>query len=198
MKILIYSYDTFQNLKSNPAYDLAESLIEKFSSKDVELIKLPVTYDSWPLLKDKIDSFNPDFVLGLGVAVGRPKLSIEKIALNYMHANVPDNSGKIFTLEKIDNTKPLAYETDFDVKNLLEYLNKNEVPSEISFNADTYICNYHYYNCLNYFQGTNKETLFIHVPASTKLVIDMGIKAPNMPTDLIAKGLYEYLKNLTP
>lgn len=192
MKILIYSYDTFQNLKSNPAYDLAESLFKKFNSKDVELIKLPVNFDSWGLLKEKINSFNPDFVLGLGVAVGRPKVSIEKIGLNYMHANVPDNSGKIYNLEKIDSSKPLAYETNFDVQDLLEHLNKNEVPSEISFNADTYICNYHYYNCLNYLQNTNKKTLFIHIPASFKLVIDMNIKVPSLPTELISKALFEY------
>lgn len=192
MKILIYSYETFQNLKSNPAFDLAEALHKMFNSLDVELIKLPVTFDSWAMLKDKIDSFNPDFVLGLGVAVGRPKISIEKIGLNYKHANVPDNSGKIYSLEKIDLNKPLAYETNFDVQSLLEHFNKNEVPSEISFNADTYICNYHYYNCLSYLENTETKTLFIHVPASPKLVIDMNIKAPSFPTETIAKALFDY------
>lgn len=128
-----------------------------------------MTFESWNLLKEEIDSFSPDFVLGLGVAVGRPKVSIEKIGLNYMHANVPDNLGKIYSLEKIDLNKPLAYETKFDVQTLLEHLNKNEVPSEISFNAD-----------------------FIHVPANSKLIIDMNIKAPSLPTELIAKALYRY------
>jgi len=196
MKILIYSYETFQNLKSNPAYDCAELMVKELNSKEVELIKLPVTYDSWSILKEKIDSFKPDFVLGLGAAVGRPKVSIEKIGLNYMHATIPDNAGKLATLEKINSEKPLAYETKFDVQALLDNLNKNLVPSEISFNADTYICNLHYYNCLDYLQNTNIKTLFIHVPASPKLVIEQNMRLPSFPTEPIAKALFSYFSKL--
>ncbi len=93
MRLLIYSFEKFHNLSSNPAYDVAKQIAEKFDSSDLELLQLPVTYDGWDVLRNKIDSFKPDFILGLGVAMGVNKVKVEKIALNYKHAGIPDNNG---------------------------------------------------------------------------------------------------------
>src|SRR6056297_3010036 len=141
MKTLIYSFEAFKNLKSNPAYELSKNLIEKSNPDNIELIQLPVSYDCWSLLKNKIQEFQPNFILGIGVAVGINKLRIEKLGLNYKYAKIPDNKGKTAKAEKIEEKGKLAYETDINVLDFVDSLTQKQIPCEISFNAGTYICN---------------------------------------------------------
>ena len=152
-------------------------------------------------LKNKIKESKPDFILGIGVAIGINKLRIEKLGLNYKYAKIPDNKGKKAKAEKIEEKGKLAYETGINVLDFVDSLKQKQIPCEISFNAGTYVCNYAYYNCLNYINRENNEkknkeikTLFIHIPASPKEVIELGINAPSFPIEFISKGLYETLK----
>jgi len=196
MKILIYSFDRFQNLESNPAYEVGKEIFKKFNSKDVDLIQLPVTYNCWEMLKNKIMEFRPDFILGIGVAVSINSVKLEKIGLNYKHAEIPDNEDKKIILEKIDDSKNLSYDTSIDVLNFASKLKENGIPAEISFSAGTYVCNYTYYNCLQYLANTDAKILFIHVPVSPKEAITLNTSVACFPTDLIANGLFKILKAL--
>jgi len=132
MKILIYSFDKFQNLKSNPAYEVAEDIVKRFNSEDVVLVKLPVTYGCWDILRNKIDSFKPDFILGIGVAVGINRVRVEKIGINYKHANISDSEGKKEVVQKIDSSGDLAYETEVDVVSSVESLKNKGIPCDVS------------------------------------------------------------------
>ena len=194
MKTLIYTFEKFHNLKSNPAHEVGKEIKDLFNSKNADLIQLPVTYDCWELLKNKIDDFNPEFILGLGVAMGINKVKIEKIGLNFKHAEIPDNEGIKIQSEKINANNQLAFETDIDILNFSDKLKERGIPAEISFHAGTYICNYAYYNCLNYLSDKKIKTLFIHVPASPKEVIELNANIASFPTNLIANGIFQILK----
>ena len=198
MKILIYSFEPFQDLKSNPAYDIAKTITERYNSKAVELIQLPVTYNCWELLKTKIIDFKPTFILGLGVAIGINKIKVEKIGLNYKHADIPDNAGKKVNIKKINESKNLAYESKIDVLTFVNDLKNKEIPAEISFNTGTYVCNYVYYNCLEYTSDKNIKALFIHVPVSPKESIKSHLNVSSFPTDLIANELFNILNKMQP
>ncbi|MBU0467209.1 MAG: hypothetical protein KJ718_06370 [Nanoarchaeota archaeon] len=50
MKILIYSFEPFNVLKNNPAYEIAKEVHGLFKSKNVGLIKLPTTYGGWAIV----------------------------------------------------------------------------------------------------------------------------------------------------
>ncbi|MCF7799132.1 pyroglutamyl-peptidase I [Candidatus Woesearchaeota archaeon] len=194
MTTLIYTFEKFHNLKSNPAHEVGKAIIDLFNSKDVELIQLPVTYNCWDLLKEKIHEFNPEIVLGLGVAMGINKVKIEKIGLNFKHAEIPDNEGIKIQSEKISMNNSLAFETDIDILNFSDKLKEKGIPAEVSFHAGTYICNYAYYNCLSYLKDKKIKTLFIHVPASPKEVIELNSNIASFPTNLIAEGIFQILK----
>lgn len=94
------------------------------------------------ILENKIQEFQPDFILGIGVEIGINKLKIEKIGLNYKHSNILDNRGKKAIAEKIYTSSELVYETDVDVIDFVNSLKQKQIPCEISFNQGTYICNY--------------------------------------------------------
>ncbi|MFH1946998.1 MAG: hypothetical protein ABIJ23_02480 [Candidatus Magasanikbacteria bacterium] len=57
MKLLIYSFEKFRNLKSNPGFAVAATLAKKYDAKDVNLVQLPVTHNCWNILKKKMDKF---------------------------------------------------------------------------------------------------------------------------------------------
>lgn len=200
MKILIYSFEKFRegfyDLKSNPAYEVGKELRNKFSNGNADLIQLPVTYDCWEILKNKIDEFKPDFVLGLGIAIELNKVRVEKIGLNYKHSEMPDNSGTKFADEKIIPSGELSFETTIDVLSFVNTLKNDGVPAEISFHTGTYICNYTYYSCLNYLFNKETKVLFIHVPASPKEVIELNADVASLPTGLIAEGIYQAVNEM--
>ncbi|MFA5061000.1 MAG: hypothetical protein WC494_01640 [Candidatus Pacearchaeota archaeon] len=194
MRTLIYSFEKFGNLNSNPTYEIGKEIKALSNSKEMELIQLPVTYKCWGLLKDKIDEFKPHFVLGLGVAIGTNKVKVEKIGLNYKHAEITDNEGIKLQSEKISINNKLALETNIDIFKFVNKLKEKGIPTEVSFHAGTYVCNYVYYSCLSYFDNKEMKTLFIHVPASPKEVIELNINTPSFPTSYIAKGIFQTLQ----
>ena len=193
MKILIYSFENFHNLKSNPAYEVGKEITNKYDSEDVELIQLPVTYKCWEILKNRIIEFKPEFVLGIGVGIGINRVKIEMIGLNYKHSKIPDKEGTIFSMEKINESQDLSYETQIDVLAFVDSLRKKGIPAEISLNAGTYVCNYVYYNCLQYFLDKDAKTLFIHIPASPKEAIESNLNVATFPTSLIANEIFNTL-----
>ena len=95
----------------------------------------------------------------------------------------------------MDNS-PLAYETTVDSKRLLEHLNQNHIPTELSFFADTYFCNYLYYNCLNYCNEKDIRTIFLHIPLSPEEVINLNANLPSFPSDKIISALSTFLENI--
>lgn len=189
MKVLVYSFERFHNLKSNPSYEVGKEIVKRFDPQSVRLIRLPVTYNCWGILRKEIDRFNPEFVLGLGVAMRISKVKVEKIALNYKYAGIPDNEGTRPECEKISCREGLALETEIDVLNLVNRLKEDGIPAEISFHAGTYVCNCLYFNCLRYLQDKKIKTLFIHVPASPEEVIGSNMDLASFPTYLIARGI---------
>ncbi|MEA3248717.1 MAG: hypothetical protein U9Q73_03370 [Nanoarchaeota archaeon] len=195
MKILTYSFEKFHTLKTNPAYEIGKIILKQFNSKNVDLIQLPVTYDCWEKLKEKIDEFKPNLVLGIGVAKIN-KVKIEKIGLNYKHTESLDNNGNKTIMEKIDSSKDLAYETDFDILDFVEKLKNKKIPAEVSFNAETYICNYTYFNCLQYLKNTSIKTVFIHVPISPEEAIELNTDIPVFPPQLIANEIFNILSKM--
>ena len=196
MKILIYSFEKFHNLENNPACEVGKRIVKKYNSKDVEFIKLPVTFKCWEILKNKITEFKPTFVLGIGVGRWTNRVKIEMIGLNYKHAEIPDNEGTKVSLEKINESKDLSYETKIDVLTFVDSLRNKEIPAETSFNAGTYVCNYVYYNCLEYFSNKDTKTLFIHIPISPKEAIKLNMNVATFPASLIANEIFNTLNEM--
>jgi pyroglutamyl-peptidase len=197
MKILIYSFEKFDRLQSNPASIVGEKLTEIIKERcESKFIKLQTTFDCWKNLEKEIKEFSPDFILGLGVAPNRHRICIENIAINIIHSPKPDNNGKIIENEKITKKGSLAYETTIDSRELFEHLKDKNIPVELSFFADTYVCNFAYYHCLNYCRDKKIKNIFLHIPLSPQEVNNLNANLSSFPLDNIIEALRDYINEI--
>ncbi len=157
MNILVSGFAPFLGQTVNPSALIAKSLAVEFSA--VTSIILPVEYkNAFTVLHEKIMELNPDFILLLGQARNRPKICLEKVAINWIYSQYADEK----------NTKPAAgpIVPDSDLALMtsvpLEKMFADDNDFNISFSAGTYVCNELYYQVLHHF--TKTPSLFVHLP----------------------------------
>ncbi len=161
MKILVTGFEPFMGHQINPSQKLSIELAEEFLV--VNSLILPVEFGrAFLVLNEHLKTNAYDCILMLGQAAGRAKVSLEKIALNWMQTNNKDEAGVKSKNGEIIQNSPLALMTQFAVDELDEYLQLTDSPVHISFSAGTYVCNDLYYRML--YSHKSIKSLFIHVP----------------------------------
>ena len=197
-KILIYGFEKFDKLENNPSAEVGKMIYDSIKKKkgvEARLEIFGVSYDFKFNLEKAIKEFKPDFILGLG-ASKRNRVSVEKIALNVIHENKPDNKGVVLMHKEIGG-KDVGLKTGFDCEKLVNYLVDKNIPCELSYFAGTYICNNAYFNCLKFIKDDflKTETVFIHVPLSPNEINKLNADAPSFPPHLIADALAAFLES---
>ncbi len=202
-RVLVFAFNKFDKLPSNPSVAVGDHLTGLLSKNDaVQFDVLPTIMktrkgrsDAFTLLKKSIDSFRPDWIIGLGVA-SRPRVSVEEIALNRVDSPKSDSAGTVFRHKPISPSSPLALSTSADVIKLSALLKSNGVPSTVSYFADTYVCNWIYFKTLDYLRvkKSKSKCVFIHVPLSPIEVNALDANVPSFPPRLIAEGLSKFWK----
>ena len=166
MKILVTGFKPFLGADTNPSEGLALRLSQSFSA--VEALVLPVEFGrSFEVLQAHLAGKNYGFIILLGQAAGRMKISFEKIALNWLQTEHPDEAGRFFETGEINAGEKLALMSSFEIDRIYSLLKAENLPVEISFSAGTFVCNELYYRTLS--EVKNTKAVFIHVP----LVRDM-------------------------
>ncbi|MDZ7869988.1 MAG: pyroglutamyl-peptidase I [Rheinheimera sp.] len=127
---------------------------------------MPVEFNrSAELLKSCINSWQPDLVLCVGQAGGRPQISLEQVAINLLEARIPDNSGWQPSGEPIVATGPAAYFSTLPLKAIRQQLQQQGIPANISYTAGTYVCNALMYQLLHQLSSmVGRRGGFIHIP----------------------------------
>ena len=124
---------------------------------------LPVTYEGVRRAPGLLRSADP--VICIGVAAGRTEPKLEKVAINWMRATIPDNDGVLATGSRIDEGGPDGVFSPLDVEAMAE-----EAGIGISYSAGTYVC-----NALSYHMYRVRPSVFLHVPPREHLSIEDGI-----------------------
>lgn len=167
MKLLITGFDAFGEDKINPSYEAVKLLPNKIKGIEIYKRELPTKYfKSIKLLDKYIHSIKPDFVICVGQAAGRNKISLERIGLNLMDATIVDNDGFMPKDIPIYDDGETAYFSNLPLKDILQYLKENNVSSEISYSAGTFVCNTSLYHLLYLINKQNLDFKagFIHIP----------------------------------
>ncbi len=175
-KILLTGFEPFLTFKLNPTMQVVEAL----DGKEIEGYKIcgrimKVDFnESANQLKEYLDEVQPDIIMSLGLAGGRFKITPERIAINIKDGE-PDNNGFAPVDAKIDESGDDAYLTNLPIRRMVEKLNEEGYPAEISNTAGTYLCNNIMYEGLAYAKKKgNILAGFIHIPASFDLAIQHG------------------------
>ncbi|MGE7808830.1 pyroglutamyl-peptidase I [Lysinibacillus capsici] len=187
-KILVTGFEPFLDYKINPTMQIVEALNgKKIDSYDIVGRILSVDFQqSAEQLKQHIEEVKPQIIISLGLAGGRFKVTPERIAINVKDGE-PDNNGYTPVDERIYEEGADAYLTNLPIRSMVNRLQAEGYPAEISNTAGTYLCNNIMYEGLAYAQQhEGVRAGFIHIPASFELAIQHG-KIPGWSIrDLVA------------
>ncbi|WP_459129424.1 pyroglutamyl-peptidase I [Guggenheimella bovis] len=186
MRVLITGFDPFGNDTMNPSFEAVKRLPDEILGAEVIKLQFRTSFEgSQKALKEALEKWNPDLILHVGQAGGRGAISIEKVAINYMDARIPDNDNAQPKAKAISPTGETAYFTTLPVHAILKALRKESIPCELSLSAGSFVCNTLFYALMEKLKGTEKRGGFIHVPYMDGQVEN----APSMSLEQITKAL---------
>lgn len=175
MKILVTAFEPFGGDETNPSQTTLQLLADQIGSAQISKLVLPVVfYEATEKLCQAIENIKPDAVVSLGLAGGRQGISVERIAINLIDARIADNAGNQPRDLPIINDGPAAYFSSLPVREIVENLQKDDLPAHISYSAGTFVCNQVMYGLLDYLHEHHPSTIggFIHLPYLDSLVKD--------------------------
>ena len=191
MKVLITGFNPFGGETINPAFEAIKLLEDTIDGAVIIKREIPTVFNkSIKLLEEMIDEIEPNIVICVGQAGGRAKVSVERIAMNVSDGRIPDNEGYQPIDEVIYADGDDGYFTNLPIKRMVRLMNENNIPSEISNTAGTYVCNHIMYGLMHIIKTKHPMIKggFIHVPFINNQVIEKR-NAAFMNINDIAKGL---------
>lgn len=176
-KLLLTGFDAFGGHATNPTAQLAARLKGcRIAEFEVRTAVLPVTFaGAGQRLLELLRAERPDLVLCTGQAAGRPAISLERVALNVIDAEQPDNAGQKPTDLPVEPAAPAAYFSTLPIKDMLEALRSRNIPAEISNSAGTYVCNAVFFRLMHRLRRRpGVAGGFVHVPCTPDQVAASG------------------------
>jgi pyroglutamyl-peptidase len=145
--ILLTGFEPFGTYKDNPSAEVAEALHGHTVGHDtVQSAVLPVHHArAAALVADLVRDAAPRAIVHLGLAGGRARIALERVAVNVMDFEIADNAGYRATGEVCVPDGPAAYFSTLPLEAMLEALTAAGVPAYLSSTAGTYLCNQTFY-----------------------------------------------------
>lgn len=202
MKILLTGFTPFGNSPLNPSQQLIETLPD-IGNNGETLIKaiLPVDHiQAQKLLLARLHQTQPDAVLMFGLASGRPKICLERIAINLQDYRIPDNAGVTITDEPIVAGGPAAYFSTLPVRAMLSALQAEGIPVRLSLSAGAYLCNQVFYTLMHEIAQKRLPSRagFIHLPALPAQAAESNKDIPSMSLDQEIQAAHILIRQLHP
>lgn len=193
--ILLTGFEPFGGDSSNPSWTaalLAQEIL-RAEGYAVEALELPCVFgESAAVLREAMGRLQPVLVICVGLAGGRDRLSLERVAINCDDARIPDNAGNQPIDEPVIPTAPAAYFSSLPVKSALRALQIAGIRAEVSQTAGTYVCNHVFYALMHELSGdpfgAHARGGFIHVPYD-EAQLPQGSSAPSMAARDMGEGI---------
>ncbi|WP_404330015.1 pyroglutamyl-peptidase I [Mesobacillus maritimus] len=197
--LLLTGFEPFLDFTINPTMRIVEDLNGmEIGGYKVHGEILTVNFrESGKQLIEHLEKIQPDAVISLGLAGGRYKITPERIAINVNDGD-RDNFGNAPVDEVIQSEGADGYLSTLPVRSMINRLQEQGLPAEISNTAGTYLCNHVMYQGLHYakMQGKKTPSGFIHIPASHELAIQHG-KIPSWSHEDLKKGIITCIQVLS-
>ena len=191
--ILVTGFEPFTPHKINPTEELARGLDgHRVGEAVVRAAVLPVHHaEVAPRVRALLETIRPDTVLHLGLAGGRARIALERVAVNVMDDAVADNAGCQMTDEPCVPAGPVAYFTTLPLRAILARLTDAGIPAYVSDTAGTYLCNQTLYTTLHAVTGhaSAPRVGFMHVPLLPAMVAASGLDQPSMELALMRRAV---------
>lgn len=174
MRVLISGFESFGGEFINPTHVLVDEVCAGRVSFPqglvVDSVLLPVGFKTaFETLLVSVNKFKPDIVLALGQAGGRNAIELERVAVNLIDAEIPDNEGWQPRDQHIVPDGPAAYFSTLPLRAFYEALKEAEIPVRLSNSAGLYVCNFLFYRLQHQLARESEGALqirsgFVHFP----------------------------------
>ena len=191
--ILVTGFEPFDGLVANPSEDVAKALDGRaVGGAVVRSAVLPVDHAAvGARVGALLDEHDPDAVVHLGLAAGRARIALERVGLNVMDFDTPDNTGYRARNEPCVAGGPPAYFATLPLAAIADALRAEGLPAYVSNTAGTYLCNQTLYGTLHRLaaRGHRARAGFIHLPLLPAMVAASGLEQPSMDAALMVRAV---------
>ena len=191
--VLVTGFEAFGGHATNPSLEVAKGLDGRAVGEAVvRSAILPVHHaEAAPQVSRLLDETNPLAVVHLGLAGGRARIALERVAVNVMDFDTPDNAGYRARDEPCVPGGPVAYFATLPLAAILAALLAEGIPAYVSNTAGTYLCNQTLYGTLHLLEqrGHPARAGFIHLPLLPAMVAASGLEQPSMDAGLMVRAV---------
>jgi pyroglutamyl-peptidase len=191
--ILLTGFEPFGGLAANPSLEVAKALDGRaVGDAVVRSAVLPVHHaEAASQVARWLEESDPLAVLHLGLAGGRARIALERVAVNVMDYDTPDNAGYQACGEPCVPGGPPAYFATLPLAEILAALTAEGIPTYVSNTAGTYLCNQTMYRTLHALAERRHPARagFIHLPLLPAMVAVSGLEQPSMDVALMVRAV---------
>ena len=197
--VMLTGFEPFGEFKVNPSWEAVKLLDGKqIAGFKVKSFQISLAYmEIRQAITRLMDNLKPDIIISLGQSY-RSLISLEKVALNFAdltESNVLYNCETRPKDEVLEPKGPTSYFTTLPIREILNALRRNQIPSEISYTAGTFGCNQIFYHIMHraYQEELAIKAGFMHVPSlpsqAAQLQKTKKRKIPSMDLNTIVNAI---------
>lgn len=144
---------------------------------------------------------DPDIVVALSLYGGRTALALERVAVNVVDFEFPDNVGVMRKGDVISRGGADARLSNLPFERVIDAWQANAVPGYVSNSAGTFIGNQALYEILGLTESSSPPVIagLVHLPYLPAQAIAAGAESnPSMSLDLMKKGIEVLIETVVP
>lgn len=191
--ILLTGFEPFDGDAVNPSGEAAKQLDGRAVGECVvRSVILPVQHEAArAVVAPLLAAAGLVAVVHLGLAGGRARVSLERVAVNVMDYSRPDAHGQVLRDVPCVPDGPAAYFSTLPLREMLAALTAEGIPAAISNTAGTYLCNDVSYTTLHALarRGLTIPAGFVHLPFLPSMVAAHGLEEPSMDLAVMARAV---------
>ena len=183
MKILVTGFDPFGGEPVNPAIETVKRLPDVIAGAEIVKLEIPtVCHKSLRVIDEAVSRYDPDVVLSVGQAGGRPDITVERVGINVDDCRIPDNEGNQIIDEPIYPEGPAAYFVTLPIKAMVQNMQSRNIPA--------FVCNHVTYGVCHLLatKYPGKRSGFIHIPYLPQQALDKK-NMPSMSQDMMVEAI---------
>ncbi|HET6366245.1 MAG TPA: pyroglutamyl-peptidase I [Pseudomonadales bacterium] len=199
--ILLTGFEPFDGDSVNPSGEVAKRLDgQVIGDCAVRSVILPVQHEAArAAVAPRLEAPGLAAVVHLGLAGGRSRISLERVAVNVMDYSRPDAHGQMLRGVACVKDGPPAYFSTLPLRDTLAALGAEGIPAVISNTAGTFLCNDISYTTLH---TLSQRALaipagFIHFPFLPSMVAAHALEEPSMDVAMMTRAVEIVLSRIT-
>jgi pyroglutamyl-peptidase len=191
--VLVTGFEPFGAHAANPSEQVAKAVDgRQVGGRAVRGVVLPVEHGrARAAMAAWLEEVRPAAVVHLGLADGRARIALERVAVNVMEYSIPDNAGYRAAGEPCAPDGPAAYFSTLPLEAMLAALLAAGIPAYVSNTAGTYLCNHTLYSTLHAVRDlpARPGVGFVHLPLLPAMVAAAGTDQPSMDLAVMLRAL---------